>query len=168
LLYAQLRGKDGNVVREKLSGMSPSREQISDLLNLASSAAIENPDLSSMALEQARKLVARIEPVSARGPLFAQMLRISKRCDGEVDPELFKQGFALIAQIRDEEGSQVKQVGRTPGFGRSAGDMLERALISELAIDDFERAIRYVRAMPEERGRITGLVALVEACRRPF
>jgi hypothetical protein len=81
--------------------------------------------------------------------MFIQMLRASRRCDGEVDPDLIKEGFALVAQIRDEEADQEKQAGPRSGSVRSAADRLERALISELAIDDFERAIRYVHTMPE-------------------
>ncbi len=168
LLYAQLRGKDDNFIRGKLSGMSPSPAKVCDLLNLAYSAALEYPDLSAMALEQARKLVARVEPMAARMQVFAQLLRTSRRCDGEVDPQLYKEGFALVAEIRDAESGQGKQVGRAPRGGRSAGDMLERALISELAIDDFERALKYVRDMPDGQVRISGLMAIVDAYRRPF
>jgi hypothetical protein len=85
-----------------------------------------------------------------------------------VDPELYKQGFALVAQIRDEETSQAKQDARAPR-GRSAADKLESALISELAIDDFDRALKYVRGMTEGQERMSGLLALVvEASRRPF
>ncbi len=168
-LYAELRGKaakDPVLVRERLAGLSPSPEQIQDLLNLASISALEDPDMSAIALETARKLVARIEPISARVPMFAQMLRISRRCDGEVDPEILKQGFLLVADLREEEKDQVKAVGRVPG--RSGADMLERALISQLAIDDFQSAIRYVRTMPDEQARLSTLLAVAEACRRPF
>ena len=43
LLYAQLRGKDDNYIRGKLSGMSPSPAKVYDLLNLAHSAAFGKP-----------------------------------------------------------------------------------------------------------------------------
>jgi hypothetical protein len=168
LLYAQLHGADSETVREKLSGLAASPSQIYDLFNLAVSVAVEDPDLSSGALEQARKLIARIEPLSARVPLFAQLLRVSRRCDGEVDPELYKQGIALVTDIRDEEANQVKQGGRSSPSASSGADMLERTLISELAVDDFEAAVKYTKKIPEERLRLSVLLAIVEACRRPF
>ena len=121
-----------------------------------------------MALEQARKLIARVEPVTARMQVFAQLLRTSRRCDGEVDPELYKEGFALVAEIRDEESGQGKQNGRVPRGGTFRRDMLERALISELAIDDFERALKYVRDMPDGQVRISGLMAIVDCLPSTF
>jgi len=41
-----------------------------------------------------RRNIARLEPVSRRASMFAQMLRITRRCDGEIDlsgiPEIQK------------------------------------------------------------------------------
>ncbi len=165
-LYAGLRGKDPGFVRDRLAELDPSPQQIQNLFSVATMSALEHPELSSVALDTARKLIARLEPASSRAQMFAQMLRISRRCDGEVDPEIFKQGFLLVAEIRDEEKDQAKNVARPPG--RSGADMLERALISELAIDNFEAAMKYVRAMPDEQVRLTTLLAIAETCRRPF
>ncbi len=165
-LYAELRGRDPGVVRDRLGGLDPSPQQIQNLFNLASASALEHPDLASMALDTARKLIARLEPASGRAQMFAQMLRLSRRCDGEVDPEILKQGFVLVAEIRDDEKDQTKDIRRPPG--RSGADMLERSLISELAIDNFEAAMKYVRTLPDEQVRLTILLAIVESCRRPF
>ncbi|NWG12897.1 MAG: hypothetical protein HXY20_05100 [Acidobacteria bacterium] len=168
-LYLELRGKaarDPVSVRERLSQLSPSPEKIQNVLNLAWVSAVEDPDLSSIALETAGRLIARIEPISGRAPMFAQMVRTSRRCDGEVDPEILKQGFLLVADIREEEEDQAKGMAGTAR--RSSAEMLERALITELAIDNYEAAIRYVRTMPDKQAQLSTLLAIVEACRRPF
>jgi hypothetical protein len=166
-LFAQLTGKDAESAREKLAGIDASPAQVYDLCNAAFGLAAENPDLSSSILDRAKKLIDRIDPVTARVPLYQQLLRTTRRCEGEISSELFKQGFALVARLRDENTTRAKPEG-TPRRGGSPGDMLERALLSELAIDDFEAAEKYVKTMPEGQERVSGFLALLESCRRPF
>jgi hypothetical protein len=46
--------------------------------------------------------------------------------------------------------------------------MLERMLIAELVIDDFDAAAKYVRSMAEEQVGTSGFLSLVKSSRRAF
>lgn len=168
-LYSEMRakmGKNPGLVRSKLADMGGTPEQINSLLNLADTSSFEDPDLASIAVETARKLITRLEPAERRASLFARLLHTSRRCDGEVDPELLKQGFLLVAELREKEKDPGTKTGRSPA--RSDPDQLEKALVSESAIDNFDLAMRYVRSIPDEQTRLSMLIAVVARCRRPF
>jgi hypothetical protein len=51
--------------------------------------------------------------------------------------------------------------------GSMPADQLEGFLISELARDSFEAAIKYVRSMPEDTLKLTCLVQIAQALRQP-
>jgi hypothetical protein len=119
--YSELRGKAGKnpgYVRNKLAETGGTPEQINSLLNLADMSSFEDPDFASIAVETARKLITRLEPAERRASLFARLLHTSRRCDGEVDPELLKQGFLLVAELREKEKDPGTKTGRNPATDR--------------------------------------------------
>jgi hypothetical protein len=167
-LYESVRGKlaqDPAMVRKKLDDASRSPEQIDALIMLGSRAAYQEPDLASLALEAATKLIPQVEPLQKRASVFQSLMRAAHTCDGEVDGELLQQGLDIVRQLREEEAARASASpasGPTPP-GRMTGlaDQLEMAIVAELALQNFSGAMRYVRLMPEEM-KLQALLRIVQ------
>ena len=173
--YQSLRGqsiKNPDLVRQKLAEMAQTPEQIDVLMNLASRASYEEPDLASTALELASQMVERVEPLQKRTGILQNLMRIYRNCEGEVSADLLQKGLLLVHQMRVEEQENAAMNPR-PGMpagaraGSSPADQLEMALVAELAPDHFDGAMRYVRLMPDEM-RLAALLRIVQSLSQSY
>ena len=139
----------------------PHPKQVPDLIELARMAQSADPELASMTLDAAKPLLSRVEPLQDRAQLFGEMARAYRECDGEADAGLLRDGFHLVARMREESD------GAAPGESgsRYMADELEATLISELTRIDFDSAMRYVRSMPEKPPRLAALLRVVQSLR---
>jgi hypothetical protein len=82
-----------------------------------------------------------------------QLIQAYQRCEGEVSAALLQEGQVLVQQLRDEQKSAAAPMPRAPvpvpGRGTVA-DQLERAIIAERALDNFNEALKYLRLMPDD------------------
>jgi hypothetical protein len=166
-LRKELRGKatrNPGLVRQKLSEAAGKPEQINTLVIIAQMSGYEDPDLASIALDLARPLVRQVEPLSQRGGVLQNLVRAYRQVEGEVDVDLLKEGFFLADEIREQAG---KQPPATPYAARMA-DELENSLVAEYSRDNFDAALRYALAIPDERRRLTVLVGIVMAQRQNY
>jgi hypothetical protein len=163
-LLTELRGKaekDPGLVRSRLAEVARDSQQVPDLIELADMARSNDLELASMALDVAKPLLSRVESLQDRASLYEQMAEAYRNCDGEADAGLLRDGFALVARMRDESDRA------TPGESGSqymAND-LEATLVSELARIDFGSAMPYVRSMPEKPLRLAVLLRVVQSLR---
>jgi hypothetical protein len=163
-LYAELRGKalkNAPLVRSRLNNEISKTRDAEWLLHLAQMSNWEDPDLAGIALDVARPLIARIEPMQRRVSMLQSLIQTTRQCEGEVDPGLIKEGFVLADELRrsEEDGSIGSRV---------PADYFEAFLISELSRDDFDSAIKYVRSMPDESMQLTALLQIIQACANPY
>jgi hypothetical protein len=169
-LYQQLRGKcdqDPSLVRSKLAEVARDPEHAEVLVALADKASYEDPELTSVALQAASPLVLRVEPLQRQSGLLRNVVRLSRQTDGEVEPKLLREGFIVAAQLRDEEkGNNSAPVQRTKMD--SMADQLEMMLVSQLAIDDFPTAIRFVRSMPDDVVKYYTLMSVLQSLRNSY
>jgi len=175
-LYQELRGKtesDHEFVKGKLRDMAKGPEDIDKLINLAQRVAYEDPDLGSMALEFAKPLLGLVEPAQKRSMSLQNLVRAYRQVEGEADVEVLRDGFILADRMRREQDQRNSTpvsgiVGIygprvvMPG-GMSQADQLEAFLVSELARDNFESAIRFIRAMPDDALKLSCLIQATHA-----
>jgi hypothetical protein len=168
-LYQSLRGKlakDPAFVRQKLAEASRTPDQADALIMLANRANMQEPDLASMALEAASKLLMQVEPLQKRASVLQNLMRAYQSCDGEVDADLLQKGLALVQQLRTDEKSNPPSNQMPRGVvGARMGtmaDQLEMAIVAELALENFGGAMRYVRLMPDEM-KLQALLRIVQS-----
>jgi hypothetical protein len=168
-LYQSLRGKlakDPAFVRQKLAEASKTPDQVDALVMLANRAGAQEPDLASMALDAATKLLVQVEPLQKRASVLQNMMRAYQSCDGEVDADLLQKGLALVQQLREEEKNNppANQMPRGAVNIRmsSMADQLEMTIVAELALENFDGAMRYLRLMPDEM-RLQALLRIVQS-----
>ncbi len=168
-LYESVRGKlsqDPAFVRRKLEEVSKNPDQIDALIQLANRSNYQEPDLASMALEAAARLLTLVEPLQKRASVFQNLMRASQNCDGEVDAGLLQQGLVLVQQLRNEETGNAQanpaSGSAVPGRMAGMGDQLEMAIVAELALENFDGALRYVRLMPDEL-KVPALLRIVQS-----
>jgi tetratricopeptide (TPR) repeat protein len=169
-LMSELRGKtlkNRALVRKRLSEAAGTPEQLQVLLSLAQMANHEDPDLSSLALEIASGLVARVEPLQQRAMMFQNLVQTYRQVEAEVDPSLIKEGFVLADQIREQEEAKVQPGNvQRKGTGLTQADQLEVTLLGEYARDNFDAAIRYVRSMPDNSFKLAVLTQMAQSIRQ--
>jgi hypothetical protein len=169
-LYQLLRGKaekDPSMVRAKLSASVKGAEQVEILLQVAQRAALDDPELSSVALEIASPLVLQVSPLPRRATLLQQLIRLYRQCDGEVSPKILRDGFVVADQVREEEKENHPQRAQRTGLN-SMADQLELVILAELALDDFPTAIRFVRSMPDDAVKYGALMQIIQSLRYNF
>jgi hypothetical protein len=173
LLYQSLRGKlakDPTFVKQQLADAARTPDQIDVLINLANYATSGDPDLASLALEYASQMVMQVEPLSKRSSVMQQLIQAYQRCDGEVDAALLQEGLVVVQQLRDEQNSAAAPMpparGPMPGRGTMA-DQLEMAIVAELALDNFDGAMKYLRLMTDDL-RLQALLRIVQTLMQPF
>ncbi|PYV17022.1 MAG: hypothetical protein DMG07_06765 [Acidobacteria bacterium] len=127
-------------------------------------SAYEDPDLGSIALDLARPLVQQVEPLLRRAGALQNLVRAYRQLDGEVDADLLKDGFLLADEIREQDR---KERPATP-YSSGLADGIENSLVAEYARDNFDAALRYALAIPDERRRLTVLVGIVMAQRQNY
>ena len=91
-------------------------------------------------------------------------MRAYRQLDGEVDADLLKDGFLLADEIREQDR---KERPATP-YSSGLADGIENSLVAEYARDNFDAALRYALAIPDERRRLTVLVGIVMAQRQNY
>ncbi len=168
-LYESVRGKlakDPAFVRGKLEEAAKNPEQIDALIQLANRSNYQEPDLASLALEVAARLLALVEPLQKRAAVLQNLMRASQNCDGEVDAGLLQQGLDLVQQLRAEETGtgQTNPAFRNAAPGRMGGaaDQLEMTIVAQLALENFDGALRYVGLMPDEL-KVQALLRIVQS-----
>ena len=99
-----------------------------------------------------------------------QLISTYQRCDGEVDAGLLQEGLVVVQQLRDEQNNAPAPIpaarGPVNANGRMA-DQLEMAIIAELALDNFDGAMKYLRLMPDDL-RLQALLRIVQTLIQPF
>ncbi len=168
-LYESVRGqlaKNPALVQRRLAEASKNPDQIDALIQLANRSSYQEPDLASMALEAAGKLLPLINPLQKRASVLQNLMRAYQNCEGDVDADLLEQGISLIEQLRSEE-SAYRQAApafgdSSPRGGNSVADQLEMAIAAELAVQNFDGALRYVRLMPDGF-RLRALLRIVQS-----
>lgn len=164
-MVQELRGKDSAYARGKLKDLS-----IDVLINVAMSAAYQDPDVGAAALEIAQQLLPRVEPLQRRGSSLQNMVQAYRQVEGEADPALLKYGFILADELKQElsekAGAQVKG---NPEYqiAISQAGQLEAFLVAELSRTSYESAIRYVRSMENNAMKVTCLLQIVQALSQP-
>ncbi len=169
-LYQLLRGKwekDPGMVRSKLAAAVRDPEQVDILIAVAQRASYEDPDLSAAALEIASPLVPQIKPLQRRSALLQNLIRVSRQTDGDVDPKLLREGFIIADQLREEEKERNPELIRRTRVV-SMADQLESVLVSQLALDDFPTAIRFVRSMPDDPVKYAALMSILQSLRQQY
>jgi hypothetical protein len=168
-LYQSLRGKlakNPDFVRQKLAEASRDPEQIDSLLALAAAATAQEPDLASLALEAASKLVARVDPLQKRAVVMQNLIGAYQRCDGEVDAEVLQAGLVVVQQLRDEGKNTSMPTPTATGAAvvkrASPADQLEMTIVTQLALTDYVNAMHYLRLMPEDM-RLQTLLQIVRS-----
>jgi hypothetical protein len=167
-IYRELRGKalkNPSLVRQSLSELAKSPENLGLLINLASISNYEDPDLSSLALEYAQPLISQVQPLAKRASALQQFMNVARQCEGEVDVRVLKEGFLVTDLMREQEDQQAPE--ETRCRMSTPADYLEYAIIAEFARDDFSAAMRYVRSLPE-RKRLPALMRIVQALQQSF
>jgi hypothetical protein len=173
LLYQSVRGKlakDPAFVKQKLADAAKTPDQIDVLINLANRVNYEDADLASLALELASQMEMQVEPLSKRASVMQQLIQAYQRCDGEVDAGLLQEGLNLVQQLRDEQNSAAAPMptARGPVSGRGTmADQLEMAFVAELALDNFDGALKYLRLMPDDL-KLQALLQIVQTLIQPF
>jgi hypothetical protein len=167
-LLQELLGKsetNPGLVKQKLRNLAKGPEDIDKLINFANSAAYQDPELAGLALEIAQPLLPQIESVQKRSQILQNMIRAYRQADGEVDTELLKNGYIIADQLRQEQSEKQARTGKISvmqsGYATDA-DRLEAFLTAELARDNFESAIRYVRSLEPGTLKLQSLIQIMQ------
>jgi hypothetical protein len=92
--------------------------------------------------------------------LRAQQI-LYRECDGEANQDLLREGFVLVARLRDED----KGTRPSDASYDSPADSLESFLLSELAREKFEASMKYVRGMADKLHRTMSFLSIAESLR---
>ncbi len=164
-LFFELRGKaekNPGFVRQRLSDVAQDPQGTSTLIQLADRAVYEDPELGSMALEVAKGLLPAIKPLRKRALYLQRIVTDYRSCDGEVGSDLLRDGFVLVARMRDEardsDGGESKR--------DEEADRLETFLLTELSRQDFDSSMRYIRTMKDKALKLNAILDIVQAIRQ--
>jgi hypothetical protein len=173
-LYQNVHGKlakDPAFVRQKLAEASKTPDQIDGLIMLANRAASTEADLADLALEAASRLVMQVEPLQRRASVLQNLISVYQRLDGDVDADLLQKGLSIVAQLRSEEQNKgtanVTPNGTVIRVMSSTADRLEMTIVAELALDNFDSAMSYLRLMPDEM-KLQALLHIVQSITRGY
>jgi hypothetical protein len=97
---------------------------------------------------------------------FRRYIDLSRRCDGEVDSDLLREGFILADEIREAERKKNLET-TVPTRLSGAADDFELSLIAEVARGDFSRAMAFVRAMSDSGRRLSALLRILDMLQQP-
>jgi alkanesulfonate monooxygenase SsuD/methylene tetrahydromethanopterin reductase-like flavin-dependent oxidoreductase (luciferase family) len=152
-------------VKQMLADAAKSPDQIDTLTNVAGQAMSSDPDLASLALDFASKMIMQVEPLSKRATAMQSLIQGYQRCDGEVDAGLMQEAMVVVQQLRQEQNNAANPVpsarGRLTGARTTVADQLEMAIVAEQALDDFSGAMKYLQPMSDEK-RLEALLRIVE------
>ncbi len=173
-LYQSVHGKlakDPAFVRQKLAEASKTPDQIDGLILLASRAGSTEADLTDLALDAASRLVMQVEPLQKRASALQNLISQYQRVDGEVDADLLQKGLFIVQQLRSEEKNRgmpnVTPNGTVTRVMSSTADRLEIAIVAELALDNFDSAMKYLRLMPDEM-KLQALLQIVQSLTQSY
>jgi hypothetical protein len=173
LLYKSLHGKlakDPALVKQKLDDAAKTPEQINALINLANYATNGDADLASLALDSASRMIMQVEPLSERASVMQNLIWAYRQCDDEVDAALLQEGLVIVRQLRDEQKGAAAPMppASAPVPDRSTmADLLERTIVAEQALDNFDKAMKYLRLMPDDL-KLQALLNIVLALTQPL
>lgn len=173
-LVQSLRGKwatDPGFVRQKIAEAAKTPDQADAVLMLASRLAMQEPDAASLALEAVMRLLPQVEPLSRRAVLFQRIIQAYQICDGEVDADVLQKGMQLAQELREKEKESAPRLPEAQAVVASRmgtpADQLEMAIVAQLAIDNFEGAMRYVRTLSEDQ-KLQALIRIAQTLSQPF
>ena len=164
--FRELKGRAARepaVVRQRLQKDFSKPEQIQSLIGIASMSSYEDPELGTLCLEQARSLLSQVQPLQARAGALQQLISAYRNVEGEADIGLIRDGFLLADQMREES----KQKGLSSPAGHPA-DHLEATLTAEYARVDFDAAMRFIRALPDDPAKLAMYNQLLQTLRMPY
>jgi len=158
--------KNPSYVRQRLSQLKDEPKKLDLLMNLAKASLYTDPDLAAITVDYSRPLLFRVEPLARRLEAFRRYVTLSQRCDGEVDPDLLREGFILADEIREAEHKKNPET-TVPTRLSGAADEFELSLIAEVARGDFSRAMAFVRAMSDSGRRLSALLRILDMLQQP-
>lgn len=170
-LYEDLRGKaekNPATVRSRLNEVAGKPEQLHTILNVAQRASWEDPDLSRIALEVLSAHLDDVEPLQNRASLLQNLLGAYRQTDGEVDSELYRNGFILADKLRQKEEQDNPDSSRNRSEFGTQADQLEAALVSEYSRDNYDAAIRFLKSKPDDNMKLMMLLRVVQALRSSY
>lgn len=153
--------KNPSYVRQRLSHLADEPGKLDLLLNLAEASLYTDDDLAAIAVDCAHPLLLTAEPLTRRLEAFRRFMVVSRRCDGDVDPDLLRQGFILADEIREVERKKNPETTVPTRLSRAADDF-ELSLIAEVARSDFNRAMAFAHAMSDSGRRLTALLRILD------
>jgi hypothetical protein len=109
-LQRELKGKaesNPELVKGRLKEAAKGPSGITMLISLAMMSNYDDPDLGSLALEVAKSLINQVEPIEKRASILQNFIQVSRQVEGEVDPEILRNGFVLADQIREKSQKQT-------------------------------------------------------------
>ena len=161
-------------VEQELRNAVEDPNNINVLTTLASNSASAGdcPELAEIALEIAEEFLPQIDDLQKRFSALQSIIRAYRNLDGEVDEELFRKGFTLIDQIKEEQLLNYNST--SPQFSLGQGpvriptntDRLEASLIADLARQDYDKAIDHVHSMDPGTAKLDCLIQIARVLRQ--
>jgi hypothetical protein len=178
-LVNRLKGKaetNRGYVRAEITKAIKGQDPITFLVAFASRASNDDSELASVALELAQQQLNQIEPLQKRMSAMQNLINAYRQVEGEVDPEILRNGFVLADQLREEQEENKKkmpiaqpQINSFLGSAMtSQADQFEAFLISELARDSFDKAMAYIRSMTSDSLKLYSYVRVAQALRQTY
>jgi hypothetical protein len=134
-------------------------------------------ELGSMALKVARKLNSEAKPPGKRNSNIWEIIRAYRQLEGPLDPELQKEGFRFVDQLKEEiakpkeellKPGETQQVNiRTGPCQFSGAECMEEMLLAELSRDSFTKAMTYARSIKNKELKLDCLIMIALALRQP-
>ncbi len=165
-LLQQLKGKaakDPGTVRRRLAEVYDNPEKVQELISLAMIAAYQDPDLSQIALEIAEPMVSGIELLQKRCAAFENLVRAYSNLDGEVSPNLLREGFVLADRLREQEKTPEVGMPMMVRMGSGSADRLENFLLGQAARQSLQSALDFVRGMSDDGHKVAALLQIAQS-----
>ncbi|HEY2932131.1 MAG TPA: hypothetical protein VGK99_10325 [Acidobacteriota bacterium] len=153
-------------LRAALQRLPDVPDQFLVALSIAQSQNYNEPELSHEALEVARTLLMKLEPLSTRAEKCGVLLDVWLRCEGEIDNGLLQEAWTILSQLRKAEAeppARIPETGQaTAERLRQAADQFEITAVVYRSAADFSGALQHVNTIPDAVRRFRALIRLAE------
>lgn len=152
-------------VRMELARIAGMEEGFLRLRQLFQASQHQYPELAWEALKAAEPLLTEPDSLFEQAHRHTAYARIYRASEGRLSDGLLKSGFSLLGRLRDveDEDASARQQGGPSGRGKGHADNLELALIAELALVDFDNALRRIRRIEEQPRRIQAMLNSIQS-----